>query len=154
MAKYLTFTLFLLICLSACVTIRDDPYHQKKKIDLFSIKQKADDAYQAGDYNSAENYYREYLSKTKKAPDIWFRLGNILSRTNRSEAALNAYKESVKHDPEYYKSWYNMAMIYLKLSAQAFHKAQTTLIVGTPLQEEIVKNLDTIKTITAPKAKH
>ena len=85
----------------------------------------AEAAYEAKDWQAAEQHY---VSVTKRIPDEahpWFRLGNIYARTERPDFAVRAYKEALIRDPQLSKAWYNMGLVQLRQSANSFLQMRT-----------------------------
>ena len=85
----------------------------------------AETAYEAKDWQAAEQHY---VTVTKRIPDEahpWFRLGNIYARTERPDFAVRAYKEALIRDPQLSKAWYNMGLVQLRQSANSFLQMRT-----------------------------
>ena len=85
----------------------------------------AEAAYEAKDWQAAEQHY---IAVTKRIPDEahpWFRLGNIYARTERPDFAVRAYKEALIRDPQLSKAWYNMGLVQLRQSANSFLQMRT-----------------------------
>lgn len=80
----------------------------------------AETAYGERDWQTAEAAYRELARQVPKEVEPWFRLGNIYARTERPEAAVDAYKEALVRDPGLAKAWHNMATVHLRQAANAF----------------------------------
>ena len=85
----------------------------------------AEAAYEAKDWQAAEQHY---VTVTKRIPDEahpWFRLGNIYARTERPDFAVRAYKEALIREPQLSKAWYNMGLVQLRQSANSFLQMRT-----------------------------
>ena len=103
----LTVSCFLVFgCASNKVTNKNDA---TAKVDLLVLEQNAETAYQSGHLELSEGLYRQLLTHSKNYSPAWFRLGNIYTRTNRLDAAVNAYQNSIASD---IKAWAYQRVIF------------------------------------------
>ena len=85
-----------------------------------ALLEAAETAYSDRNWQTAEAAYRELARQVPREIEPWFRLGNIYARTDRPEAAVDAYKEALVRDPGLAKAWHNMATVHLRQAANAF----------------------------------
>ncbi|NNE37734.1 MAG: tetratricopeptide repeat protein, partial [Gammaproteobacteria bacterium] len=108
--------------LSACATLdQPAPEQVNKTQDSIATAAMADAAYLRSDWEASE---RLYIKLIEAAPDnamFWYRLGNIYSSTNRNNAAVIAYNESLKFNPADPDVWFNLGIVQLKQSAYTFN---------------------------------
>lgn len=82
-----------------------------KTRELVSIQTQADQAYAKQDCTTAAPLYRELADTLSDNSVVLLRLGNCLSRLNRPEDAMAAYREAVENDPQFVKAWYNLSYV-------------------------------------------
>jgi tetratricopeptide (TPR) repeat protein len=94
--------------------------------DLETLSQwrvKADQAYQAGDYPKALQYYEKLSKAVPREAELWYRLGNTHARMQRDEDAVKAYREAVVRDTHFSKAWYNAGLSLLRASSATFSES-------------------------------
>lgn len=112
--------------------------------DLLQVRTAAEAAYGAGDYTESEKQYIVLVQKVPVEAENWFRLGNIYARTNRPEAAIAAYRETLIRQPENRKAWFNMSILQVKSAVSSLE--QLLLLPGpedalTPRSRELLEDL-------------
>lgn len=101
-----------LFLLSACSSIQ----HQSAESSPFAPAPledrlfNANKAYEEGRLVEAEKLFLNIVFEHASISDAWFKLGNIYYRSGRYPAAINAYETVLKHDIDYEKAWYNLAL--------------------------------------------
>ncbi len=136
--KKYTATIFytgLLFILSACTEpmVKEDEVAQ---LDMFEIEKLANQTYQNNQWLESEKHYIILVDKIPENAVHWFRLGNIYARTQRPDAAVMAYRESLIRDPKFAKAWYNMGVLHLQQSANSFNEFQIYVDKNDPLYEK------------------
>ncbi len=139
----LIWLLLFLLATTAC-TLQQSTRKDEPDVDIFEIERLAIAAYDIGDMLESEKYYTILVQKIPKETLHWFRLGNIYARTNRPDAAVFAYRESLIRDPKLVKSWYNMGIVQLKQAAHSFNELQINTDSEHPLHEQGEKVFDGI----------
>lgn len=136
--KKLSTTIFcssLLFMLSACnnQNVKEsDPQYQ----DMFKVEALASQSYAKNEWLESEKYYAILVEKIPENAEHWFRLGNIYARTQRPDAAVTAYRESLIRNPKHAKAWYNMGVLHLQQAANSFSKFQLYVDKDDPLYEK------------------
>ena len=54
------------------------------------------------------------IDETKRTPQDWLLLGNILSEKGERDNAIYMYQKAIAVDKKYYKAYYNLANIFLE----------------------------------------
>jgi len=76
------------------------------------------EAYKAGRFSDAEPMLRRLLNQYPQFAEGWYRLGNLYVRSGQNEAAVTAFKECLRYDPNYTKAWHNLAFVHLKIAIE------------------------------------
>lgn len=116
-------------------------------MDLIQVRQAAEASYAARDYAESEKHYTLLVQKVPIEAENWFRLGNIYARTNRPDAAIAAYRETLVRAPENRKAWFNMAILQINSAASSLTELQKIAEPEDPLAKrsgEIVKQLQAV----------
>ncbi len=119
--KYIS--LFLIIFLYGCNLQNLKPSSGNTSDDISNIaelNQTAQSAYQNEDWKTAETAYLKLSEKIPAEPEPWFRLGNIYARTDRLDAAVNAYKNALARDSKSSKIWHNLGIVHLRQATNTF----------------------------------
>lgn len=58
-------------------------------------------------------------------PSIYFAKGTLYERMGEKENALEAYKESLKVDPEFFNSWFNIGALHFNNAVELYDVANT-----------------------------
>ena len=152
--KKITTTIFcsgLLFMLSACnnQNVKENDVQHK---DMFEIETLASKSYANNEWYESEKHYTILVDKIPENAEHWFRLGNIYARTQRPDAAVTAYRESLIRDPKFAKAWYNMGVLHLQQAANSFSEFQLYVDKNDPLYEKGQKIfVDTIGIIKGDK---
>lgn len=88
-----------------------------------ALRQRADDAYAARDWSTAE---RDYLALAKSEPlsgQAPFKLGNLYTRTGRLAEAAAAYAEATRREPSLTRAWHNLGVVQLRLARGSLARA-------------------------------
>lgn len=92
--------------------------------DLVQVRADAEAAYAAKDWTVSEKHYTLLAQRVPVEAENWFRLGNIYARTNRPDAAIAAYRETLVREPEHRKAWYNLGILQLRAAAASLEQLQ------------------------------
>lgn len=115
--------LLIMLTLSACASAPES----KANTQLFEVLKKADAAYSEANWLAAEQYYQQLIDKVPDDAYAWMRLGNTRLQQGRLKAAIIAYQESLRHDPEQPKPYYNLSTAYMLQAQQALEQARLKL---------------------------
>ncbi|MCS3903018.1 tetratricopeptide (TPR) repeat protein [Methylohalomonas lacus] len=125
------------------------------------LREKAVQAYNKGDWETAERAYVQLTEQVPKEADSWFRLGNIYARQGRPADAIAAYQETLVRKPKHAKAWHNMGIVQLRQASNSFMYLEDVTEPDDPLHERATLLLDTMTqllesdfggTATAPPA--
>jgi len=114
--------LLFVIVLSGCattITVRDEaeiPPDQTTRL--------AESTYANSDWLKSEQYYSILVQSGAPQALYWYRLGNIYAFTDRPDAAIVAYREAIKLEPESADTWYNLGMVQLRQAVYTFGQLQ------------------------------
>jgi len=114
------------------------------QIDLVQIEKQAATDYEQGNWLQSEKNYSMLAEQYPHKSLNWLRLGNIYAMTNRPDAAVIAYREAVKHDPELSHGWYNLGVLQLRQAAHSFNQMQIHVSPDDPVSEQSQRILDGI----------
>jgi cytochrome c-type biogenesis protein CcmH/NrfG len=81
-------------------------------------------AYANNDWLTSEKHYSQLISSGSGQAHHWYRLGNIYAYTGRPDAAIVAYREAIRLQPDMPEAWYNLGLIQLKQSAWSLGQLQ------------------------------
>ncbi len=115
--------------------------------DLIQVRQAAQDSYAARNYAESEKHYMLLAQKVPVEAENWFHLGNIYARTNRPDAAIAAYRETLVRDPENRKAWFNMGILQLKSAASSLAELQKLTDPNDPVgkrSREVLEQLQAL----------
>jgi len=112
-----------IIFLSACTSTGE----KKTSKELFVLLEKANNAYSDGNWLEAEMYYQELLEKVPTDSYAWLRIGNARLQTGQIDAAISAYAESIKHNPNEPKPYYNLSTAYMLQAQRALESAKQNM---------------------------
>ncbi len=114
---------------------------------VVEVQQRADTAYQNGDWVTAERDYRYLTENVSRDPEPWFRLGNIYARTGKLDAAVSAYREALVRDSKSSKAWHNLGIVQLRQASNTFAEMQQYTTADDPLQQRAVQVLNSMDTL-------
>lgn len=77
-----------------------------------------DQAYAAGEYQQATDYYQIALAANPAQPGVWVKSGNALREVGNNDAALAAYQEARTYDKTYGDAYLNAAALFWKKDDQ------------------------------------
>ena len=75
-------------------------------------------SYQQGDLQLAEGLFRQLIAHDPSLMIAWCHLGHIGFRQHRYEAAINAYQQCIRYQPQQPDIWQNMAVIKLREASE------------------------------------
>lgn len=132
------------IFLTACniQNTKTDP--ETELVDLISLQQKANTAYQNRNWEDAIKYYKQLTERLPNDSDPWFRMGNSHARLNQTGSALQAYQAALVRDSKNSKIWHNMGIIQLQQSTKTFVEMQKYTTPGDPLNIRAQQVIDAI----------
>lgn len=131
----------LALALAGCAS---QSVKQKEEVDLFDLREQADEAYEQGDMAASEKHYSALIEEVPGEAKPWFRLANIYARTERPGSAVRAYREALIRDPEMNKARYNMGIVQLREAAHSFNELQVYADPEDPLYTQGKTLLDGI----------
>jgi cytochrome c-type biogenesis protein CcmH/NrfG len=99
---------------------------------LIELQERADHAYAEGRLLDAEQLYRRLLRAHPRSTHALLRLGNTQLRNSELDAAALSFRECIKYSPEDARCWNNLALTYVKMSADTLE--QSTQFVKDPTQ--------------------
>lgn len=142
----------LVFMLTACNQTIVKENEEQQPQDMFEVETLANKAYENDDWVESEKYYIILVKEIPENALHWFRLGNIYARTNRPDAAVSAYRESLIRDPKYAKAWYNLGVLHLKQAANSFSEFEQYVDENDPLYGKGQKIfVETLKIIQGDK---
>ena len=63
--------------------------------------------------------------KESSNPSIYFAKGTLYERMGEKEKAMEAYKESLEVDPEFFNSWFNIGALHFNNAVEMYDEANT-----------------------------
>jgi len=111
---------------------------------LLVVENKAEAAYHGGHLDISEGYYRQLLDAKPRYSPAWFRLGNIYTRNNRLQAAVNAYQRCLQLDINHEKAWHNLAVARMRQATDVLLSAQAQIGSNSPMSGQLARLLDDI----------
>jgi len=97
---------------------------QTAEADLVRTEMLASSAYANTDWLTSEKHYSDMIRSGSQQALHWYRLGNIYAYTSRPDAAIVAYREAIRLQPDMAEAWYNLGIIQLKQSAWSLGQLQ------------------------------
>ncbi len=101
--------------------------------DPASVLLEAETAYNAEQWDAAEERYLALVRQDPSNGQLWFKLGNVYFRSGQLKVAAAAYEESVKYAPSLTKAWYNLGIVRLRQASQSVAEAAR---VATPSEAD------------------
>lgn len=102
--------------------------------DLTTIHDDAYEAYHNHDYELAVQKFEILVQEVPRDAELWFRLGNAYSRSNRQQQAVLAYQNALVRDPQLSKAWFNMGLIQIRTALKSFMEMETYLKEDDPIR--------------------
>jgi tetratricopeptide (TPR) repeat protein len=78
-----------------------------------------------GDADEGMRYLTLAQEKEKGNPSIYFAKGTLYERMGEKEKAMEAYKESLVVDPEFFNSWFNIGALHFNNAVEMYDLANT-----------------------------
>lgn len=107
-----------------------------QRSDLFQLSNDAQLAYEAGEDARAEQLYMGLARAAPADSEIWFRLGNLYARSDRPDAAADAYQRALALKSNEPRAWYNLGIVRLRQGWAALMRAHSALKDTDPLFRE------------------
>jgi predicted Zn-dependent protease len=143
----------LAVLLAGCETLGlrlgDDQGVMPQRSDLFQLSNQAQLAYEAGEDARAEQLYMGLARKTPNDPEVWLRLGNLYARSNRPDAAADAYQRVLSIDGSEPRAWYNLGIVRLRQGWAAMAQAHLGAPPQSPIHLQSGELLDHLGRMTA-----
>ncbi len=144
--------------LAGCETVQklgggDDKSVMPQRSELFQLSNQAQLAYEAGEDARAEQLYMGLARQTPNDPEIWLRLGNLYARSNRPDAAADAYQRALSINGSESRAWYNLGIVRLRQGWAAMAQAHGTAEARGPIHQqsgEMVDHLSRMPGLPAP----
>lgn len=121
--------LLLISLVQGCTSTTPTKPSANQLIDAFA---RAERSYDQGLLSDAEQQYRQITLSHPDYYEAWFKLGNIYTRTDQLPAAVLAYEECTRREPEELRCWNNLAIARLKQSIQVLEQGKSQLVAGSP----------------------
>jgi tetratricopeptide (TPR) repeat protein len=119
--------LFVCFLLSACATepgIQQPAQQTLQAPQGEALLEQAEAAYQAKNFTEAKAKFEQLIVIYPKIPYMWFKLGNTNMKLQQYENAASAYRHVIALDAHYAKASYNLGIVRLIESEQAFKQAR------------------------------
>jgi tetratricopeptide (TPR) repeat protein len=78
-----------------------------------------------GDSDEGMRFLTLAQEKESGNPSIYFAKGTLYERMGEKEKAMEAYKESLEVDPEFFNSWFNIGALYFNNAVELYDLANT-----------------------------
>jgi len=78
-----------------------------------------------GDADEGMRYLTLAQEKESGNPSIYFAKGTLYERMGEKEKAMEAYKESLVVDPEFFNSWFNIGALHFNNAVELYDVANT-----------------------------
>lgn len=112
--------------------------------DIVELQQRADKAYQAGDWPGAEQAYSELTELDPDAAEPWYRLGNVHVHLNQPGRAFAAYGEALNRQPEHARAWHNLGILQLRQATRSFLYLEQVTAAEDPLHQRARSIIDNV----------
>jgi len=116
--------------------------------ELFDTLEKANASYSEGNWLEAEIYYQMLIEKVPDDAYAWLRIGNARLQTGQVNAAIEAYRESISHNPKQSKPYYNLSTAYMIQAQRALETAKTNMQVHDTGISLVNQRIDGLKKLT------
>lgn len=136
----------LSITASSCVsTDTASMNHQEPENDLFLMSVEAQRAYRESRWIDSVRLYQTLVERLPSDAYAWFYLANTYAQQGAFQPAIHAYEQSLRHDTEQPKAWFNLSRVYLLNAQLAMRQSMSLMAVTDPARDAIVKNLKTLE---------
>jgi tetratricopeptide (TPR) repeat protein len=136
----------VIMALAGCQTLESmtggDTGVMPQRSDLFQLSNQAQLAYDAGEDAQAEKIYMGLARRTPNDPEIWLRLGNLYARSNRPDAAADAYQRVLSINSGESRAWYNLGIVRLRQGWAAMAQAHGAAEARGPIHQQSGEMLD------------
>ena len=123
----------LVTLLSGCVATT--PVDKAKH--LLTLDQQAQMFYQSGDYTNALAAYQTLANEMKTEARYWYFVGNCYARLERSNEAVQAYREALVRRPDDAKAWHNLVLVEAKLMSNTMAEMSQSVPADNPLMKKV-----------------
>lgn len=133
--------------LGGCNTILPQPS------DLFQLNNEAQLSYESGEDAKAEAQLKALARAVPQDFEVWFRLGNLYARSNRPDAAADAYQRALSINSAEARAWHNLGVVRLRQGWAAMVQSYSFSDGRDPLRqqtESIVNHLSKMPLVAAP----
>tara|TARA_B100000579_G_scaffold52862_1_gene36913 strand:- start:819 stop:1292 length:474 start_codon:yes stop_codon:yes gene_type:complete len=103
------------------------------KVNITSIEQLADNAYNNQVWEDVIKYYRKLIKISPHEPELFFRVGNAHSHLGETDSAIVAYKKALETDRFNSKILHNLGVAQLRESTKTFVKLKEHTNLNDPL---------------------
>ena len=134
------------LMMAACSTVPGD---MPQRSDLFQISNDALLAYEAGEDAKAEQLYMGLARQLPHDYEIWFRLGNLYARSNKPDAAADAYQRALSINASDARAWYNLGIVRLRQGWASMVQAQSQADTKDPLYRQTDELLERLNALTS-----
>lgn len=86
-----------------------------EEVDYAAVFQKANEAYDAKDYQSAVDGYEQILTVGQSSPDLYYNLGNAYFRLGNMGQAILNYERVLKLEPDFEDAAFNLKLANLRI---------------------------------------
>ena len=116
---------------------------------IVQVEQQARSAYQNEDWQTAEQAYLELTRLAPAQAEPWFRLGNIYARTDRLDAAVSAYRNTLLRNNDYSKAWHNLGIVHLRQATTTFKDMLQHTGKDDPLNQRAIHVVNSVSDMMA-----
>jgi tetratricopeptide (TPR) repeat protein len=136
--KSLSILVLAAVLLAGCTIPKtvEAPREVTGKENLAALHQ-AERVYHDGDYQSARRQFEQLAQRYPRNPYIWLRLGNACAKVMQYDDAAFAYQHALAEDKQYVQASYNLGLVRLAQSEQAFDQAKAVAPEGSAMAHEV-----------------
>lgn len=124
--------------------------HQLSAESLYSLSKKGQEAYDAGDYQKAQDYFIKAQLDDPDNPVVYYNLGNAQYKNKDYDSALNHYKQALNTDDKSlkHKAHFNMGNAYFRKNDydKSLSEYEDALKID-PNDEDAKKNIAFVKKV-------
>jgi len=144
------FILTVTLGLGGCASVSGENNYSTNNVnepDIFELKQRAEQAYQQSHWIESVRLYQSLVERNPGDSGAWFRLGNIYTQQGAFQRAVNAYEQSLTHDADQPKAWFNLSTAYLLNAQSAMRGSYRLLKDGDPAKQLVAERLGTLSVL-------
>ncbi|MBI2993315.1 MAG: hypothetical protein HYY48_03965 [Gammaproteobacteria bacterium] len=134
----------LLLLLAGCNQISLKQLIRPEPEELVALRDRANAAYAAEDWETAEGAYRDLTERVPGEAENWFRLGNIYVHKDRLFDAMALYREALLHDARHARAWHNLGLTQLRMATHTFVELQKYTEAFDPVNQRARQMVDGI----------